>query len=306
MKGLYKMINDFKKKFVDEINGNSQEYKLNKSEFGHYYVLPMPSNYELSEFYKDKYFNNEVKVDSKGMDIGSKDIKERFHYDRQYLEITTFLENNFTNKNIKILDVGCGTGKLLEYLYDVGYKNLKGTEYDSNLNNENINIFNGSFLDFNSNEKFDFISFNNVLEHVINPLKFIKKAKNLLTDNGFIRIQVPNDLTYPQFKALKDKVNPNFYFFCPPEHLHYFDFESLENMLNSCDFKVVKKMTSWAMDIFILMGLDYSSEASLGKVCHNYRLNLEYNLGEEFLLKYYSKMAEIGLGRVVIEYAKKT
>lgn len=305
MKDLYKMVDNFKDKFVQLVNENLDEYKLKKSEFGHYYILPIPSNEELAEFYKNKYFNDELKIDSKGMDIGSKDIKERFHYDRQYNEIISFFESNFENKDINILDVGCGTGKLLEYLYTNGYSNLQGTEYDSSLNNQNIKVFNGDFLDFEINDKFDFILFNNVLEHVIEPVKFIKKAYSLLKKNGYIRVQVPNDFSYSQYKALKDIVNPNYYFFSPPEHLHYFDFDSMENMLVSNDFKVTKKMTNWSMDMFLLMGIDYSKEPLLGKVCHNYRVDFEYNMGEEFLLQYYSKMAEIGQGRVVIEYAKK-
>jgi SAM-dependent methyltransferase len=305
MKSLLAMNKYYQDELVELINKSAEKYKLKKSEYGHFFVSPMPTIKELSEFYTDKYFNNEVIVDSKGMDTGSTKSLERFYHERQYNEIITFLENHFDNKNIDILDVGCGTGKLLDYLYKKGYCNLQGTEYDSSLNNPKINIFNGDFLEFNSDKKYDFISFNNVLEHVIEPIKFIEKAKRLLKDTGFIRVQVPNDFSYTQYKALQDTKKANFYFFNPPEHLHYFNFDSMENCLSQNGFQVIKKMTNWSMDMFILMGLDYSQDKSFGKICHNYRVNLEYSLGEEFLLEYYEKMANMGIGRIVIEYAKK-
>jgi hypothetical protein len=53
------------------------------------------------------------------------------------------------------------------------------------------------------------------------------------------------------------------------------------------------------------MGLDYSKNPGLGKLCHKYRMRLEYKLKNEFLLKFYKSLAEIGIGRVVVEYGKK-
>jgi hypothetical protein len=54
------------------------------------------------------------------------------------------------------------------------------------------------------------------------------------------------------------------------------------------------------------MGLDYSEKPSLGRLCHDYRMNFEYKMKQNFLELFYGKMAELGIGRVVIEYARKT
>lgn len=299
------MNKDFRRKLVEQINEQNKKYKLVKSEYGHYYINPMPTEKELQRVYAEKYFSSAVEVSSKGMDVGLQDEKERFHYDRQYAETVEFAESNFSDKSIRILDVGCGMGGLLKYLKAHGYYNLYGTEIDASQTIKDVEIFKGHFLEFDPDNSFDFIVFNNVLEHVRNPEIFLQKAHKLLNDGGCVRIQVPNDLSYTQYKSIEGKKNENYYFFCPPEHLHYFDFESLKNMLKKTGFKIVKRMTNWPMDLFILMGIDYSEDPKMGKLCHNYRLNFEYKMQYKFLLDFYEKMAQLEIGRVVIEYAKK-
>lgn len=299
------MNNGLKKALVKKINSSSKKYKLVRSKYGHYYVTPVPTASELSEFYEKKYFKDRSLVSSKGMDTGSRDKVERFHYDRQYDETLSFIKQNFKRKDIKILDVGCGMGGFLKYLQGRGFKNLYGTEIDPSFNKCNISIFNGDFLDFDTAERFDFIIFNNVLEHVKSPEALLRKAYAILNNKGFIRVQVPNDLSYTQYKAVSYMKRPNFYFFSPPEHLHYFDFDSMEKMLEANNFKIVKKSTNWPMDIFILMGIDYSKDPAAGRICHNYRTNFEYKMGRDFLATFYAEMAKLGIGRVVIEYAKK-
>lgn len=293
----------YREQTIEKINAQSPHYKLVKSQYEHYTVEPMPSESELVKFYTSRYFRDSTAIANKGMDIGDKDPKERFHHDRQYSEIDTFLKKTFASKDIAILDVGCGTGHLLTFLKHQGYNDLSGTEYDCAFSLEGIKIFNGGFLSFETEKKYDMIMFNNVLEHVINPEAFINKAYTILKPNGYIRVQVPNDLSYPQLKATEQ--SSNYYFFCPPEHLHYFTFKSMQNFLHAHRFQVTDQMTTWSMDLFVLMGLDYSKDPVLGKQCHRQRVNMEYALGEEYLLQMYKQLATIGLGRVVIEYAKK-
>ncbi|MDD5774018.1 MAG: class I SAM-dependent methyltransferase [bacterium] len=299
------MNKNFKVELVKKINSSNKKYRLIRAKYGYYHISPTPTASELSKLYEKEYFKDLSVVSSKGMDIGGLKEIERFHFDRQYEEILSFIKRNFKQKNIKILDVGCGTGMLLKYLYKKGIKGLSGTEIDPSQSTDKIPIFNGDFLNFKTQERFDFILFNNILEHVINPQEFLKKARNILKDSGYIRVQVPNDLSYTQHKAVSSLGKGKFYFFCPPEHINYFDFASMEKMLRANHFNVVEKTTNWPMDIFILMGIDYPKDPKLGKLCHGYRMNFEYNTGKEFLTTFYQEIAKQGIGRVVIQYAKK-
>jgi 2-polyprenyl-3-methyl-5-hydroxy-6-metoxy-1,4-benzoquinol methylase len=299
------MTKDYKGFLVNGILSKKSKYFLKKSKYGHFYIHPMPSQKRLTNFYREDYLKDAFKVAAKGMDIGNKDKLERFHYDRQYAEIEKFAKETFNRKDIKILDVGSGMGGVLDYFKKRGFTNLYGIEPGALKKRHGIKIFNSEFLDFETEELFDFILFKNVLEHVRNPVRFLKKAHRLLKKNGFIRVQVPNDFSYTQYRAVCSMKKKKYYFFNPPEHLHYFDFNSMAKMLQGCGFMVTKKTTDWSMDIFMLMGLDYANDQSIGRLCHQYRINFEYWAGADFLTHFYEKMAEAQIGRCVIEYAKK-
>ncbi|OYU94265.1 MAG: methyltransferase type 12 [Bacteroidetes bacterium B1(2017)] len=111
-----------------------------------------------------------------------------------------------TNKNAKILDIGCGYGQFLNTLKEQGYTNITGID----ISNESINECKTKGLnaiqiedirDFSKGvtEKFDFITMSHVLEHIdkdkiIDTLYHIKK--NLLVEGGEFILMVPNAQSY--------------------------------------------------------------------------------------------------------------
>lgn len=108
------------------------------------------------------------------------------------------LFNNFFNADekentIKILEPGCGPGRLLKVLANI--PNLEPTGIDIRkdivriarnvLNNEKVNIIHGDFLKYDFEKtKYDYILFSHYLHLQNNADKHIKKAKSLLKDNG--------------------------------------------------------------------------------------------------------------------------
>lgn len=299
------MKTDYKKILVDWINRDAKDYQLTESGYGFFSVDPMPSDRFLKEFYQQKYFEDLSAVASKGMDTGLKDTLERFHHDRQYDEIISCIQKQCPKKNPSILDVGCGTGKLLTHLKAKGFTRLLGTEFKDQINIKGIKVFTGSFTDFKPGTTFDVIIMNNVLEHVIRPEQFMQKAWDLLEPGGLIRVQVPNDLSFAQYRIIK-KMNPRkFYFFQPPEHLHYFDFSSLGNLFGAFGLEVCQKMTVFPMEMFLAMGMDYADLPEAGRQCHQHRIQFEHAMGQSFLNAYYEKLADLSFGRVAILYGKK-
>ena len=119
-----------------------------------------------------------------------------------------YLAQYFTeaDKNLNILDIGCGLGQLLNYLKEKGFKNLTGID----INDESILACKKSGLSVekvtdireyaaNSTKKFDRIVMSHVLEHIdkesiIDTLIHIKKY--LLAEGGIFLLMVPNAQSY--------------------------------------------------------------------------------------------------------------
>lgn len=101
-----------------------------------------------------------------------------------------------------MLDIGCGVGLLTKalachFIKVVGIdgsliKIERARKYNSL---PHIHYIHKNFNYFTSNEKFDFIVASNVLEHVDEPISFLKKTKRLLESSGHLVITVPNALS---------------------------------------------------------------------------------------------------------------
>lgn len=89
------------------------------------------------------------------------------------------------HKKSKILDIGCGYGRILDYLYNLGYTDLVGLDISSNLIQRakkkvaNAKYIISSIEDYFPDCKFDFIIICGVLEYISSDKnirrKFISK-----------------------------------------------------------------------------------------------------------------------------------
>lgn len=98
----------------------------------------------------------------------------------------------------KILDIGCGGGKLVRYLRAKGLE-AYGLEpshalFDTFLKNEPF-FFKGDVQDFiikNPGTKFDVIIASDVLEHIPEPVPFMQQLAAMLTSGGILFISTPD------------------------------------------------------------------------------------------------------------------
>ena len=109
--------------------------------------------------------------------------------------------NNRNIRNLKILDVGCGGGIICEPLARLGAKvtgidfapnNIIAAKIHSKKNKLKINYINKDIEKSELDEKFDIILMFEVLEHLDNWKKTIKKIKKNLNKNGLIIISTIN------------------------------------------------------------------------------------------------------------------
>ncbi|MEO7675134.1 MAG: class I SAM-dependent methyltransferase, partial [Verrucomicrobiota bacterium] len=128
-----------------------------------------------------------------------------------------------------VLDVGCSTGAFLYQLKNRFPNFYRGTGTDISQSaleyarSRGVEIVAGSFLDFQFGEqRFDAITFWAVMEHLLEPRKFLEKAASLLQRGGHCFILVPN------LNSLAVRILGAKYRYLLPEHVNYFTAQSLE------------------------------------------------------------------------------
>ncbi|OFY63556.1 MAG: hypothetical protein A2V64_05840 [Bacteroidetes bacterium RBG_13_43_22] len=104
----------------------------------------------------------------------------------------------------KILEIGSGLGYLTYSLIDAGY-NVTGMDVSQTAVNQAINSYGDYYIcedlfEYSrlAPESFDIVILTEVVEHVNNPLKFIKLIFRLLKPGGRTIITTPNKSFYPQ------------------------------------------------------------------------------------------------------------
>ena len=111
--------------------------------------------------------------------------------------LTKLQKKYFYNKNLHILDIGCGNGYLLENLSREGYTNLYGIDLELSqikLNSKvKYSILNSSQL-YKIKQKFDVIMCFHVLEHLETKdlSKTMEQIVSSLNNNGVLIVAVPN------------------------------------------------------------------------------------------------------------------
>lgn len=122
------------------------------------------------------------------------------HFSQNIILQDKIVENLPENIDSRIIDLGCGYGTFLNALKSRGYKNLYGIEIGEEqknfLNSKGLKVFQKDIINFlkEENEKYDFISLFDVLEHFTKNeiAEIIPMLKNKLNSQGKLIIRVPN------------------------------------------------------------------------------------------------------------------
>lgn len=196
------------------------------------YTYPFPSDALLRDIYSGEYWTREKATQKQGT-IG--DLVNWFNEIRLAATVKPLLQR--LPYGASILEVGCGSGQLAKYLKRKGY-GVEVTDISNEILEEirkESGIFGycGSLEEISFPHQFDGIVFNNVLEHLPNPLSAMEKAYHLLTPQGLIFIEVPN-IAGLQFRLLRG----SWYHLAIPAHLFHFSFPSLQKLARKASLEI--------------------------------------------------------------------
>ena len=172
---------------------------------------PIPTEQQVEQYYATEYRQDYKQV-------FEPKLKHIYRAGNLALDRLGFLTKNNVASG-KLLDVGAGGG---EFTYvssqlgfdstgiepNIGYSNYAKDQYHANVKT-------GQLADVDG--KFDVITMFHVMEHIPDPIKTFKKLYDLLNEDGFLFIEVPNIESFSQ--------SPGNTFF--KAHIHYFSAATL-------------------------------------------------------------------------------
>ena len=152
----------------------------------HGFLNPQPEWEDIEHYYDDSYgaYDTSHGSTEEDTDVVAKALKEG-----------QFRHLKLPIKGKKILDVGTGGGFFLRICSSLGAQ-VQGVEPSAVaaeiVREQGIEVFHGMLDDFDSEERFDIITANQVLEHTSDPVTTLAKMRSLLAEGGKIWIAVPN------------------------------------------------------------------------------------------------------------------
>lgn len=114
------------------------------------------------------------------------------------------LEEIIPQKEIKILDIGCGSGYIRKIFFELKYKvDYTGVDVKKHSDFEKYNqytvvskLIESKIEDFQTEEKFDLVFSLCALEHIENDKLVVAKSNELLKDNGIGIYFVPSKYSF--------------------------------------------------------------------------------------------------------------
>jgi len=286
---------------------NSQQPKQHP--IGFIEALPKPSEEELAHHYQNMYYQ-----ELKGGYSNIYNVDEL-----AYFSNVASVANRVAEKmglTHTMADFGCGEGYFAKAFLNFGWL-VDCFDYSAfGIRKHNPELL-PNFLKGDSSEaikhlqsidkRFGLINLQNVLEHVLDPIGLLNDLKGVLGHTqSAVRIKVPND--YSDFQTeLVERGSTTNTWFSPPEHLSYFNKESLVGLLHHCGYRIHSLQADFPIEIFLANPhSNYWRNRDLGKGAHSTRVFVENFLIQKNLDDYinYSEAAgKLGFGRELIAYA---
>jgi len=198
------------------------------------FTNPRPQDESLGKYYESQEY---LSHDTKNSGIIGKlyQFLRKINIRRKYNIVSELIGTG------KILDIGCGTGELLNYFQKQKWECL-GVEPNAIARNfskthYHLKVEEEQSLQNLQPSSFDIISMWHVLEHVSDINKRIDEVKRLLKNEGNLIIALPNlsswdAVLYKDYWAGLDV----------PRHLYHFSPEAFSNLAKRHDLQIIKTL----------------------------------------------------------------
>lgn len=209
------------------------------SQCGLGYVNPRPSLEEMKNYYQKEYY---VKRFDRVEGITKNNLSILFrlynyywrrfsrYYPDRVLKTEKRICNLYAKSKGKLLDIGCANGDFLKVMEEDGFE-VYGLEFsDHFINKYGFDIFEGNLLEASySDNSYNLITMWAVLEHVYDPMGYLKEISKILRPGGIVIFLVPNLKSIPFGVCHNDDI---------PRHLYVFSPQTVKRMLKMSNLKL--------------------------------------------------------------------
>lgn len=288
------------------------DLRLKKHALGYWEVENKPTTGELQKYYAEKYYQEgkgsyELAYSQEELTYFNAKLEQRFAVLQRHLQPV--------EGKSRMLDVGCGEGYALAYFLKQGWS-VKGIDFSSaGVASKNPHcldtlvtgdIFALLNAEIAASKTYDVLWLQNVLEHVLDPLDLLNSLRPLVEPGGMTVITVPNDCSITQRAALAGEHIDHAFWVAPPDHLTYFDTQSLANTASQTGWQCVEMLGDFPIDWFLFHpGSNYVRDRSVGKAAHKARVQIENLINEQPIddvIQFWSSAAKLGLGRDITAF----
>jgi SAM-dependent methyltransferase len=149
--------------------------------------------------------------------------------------LRTFLASNPRGaRGASIVDVGCGTGGMLEQLAPLGFARLEGVDpytEERTLLAGRLHIHRGEVEDLSG--PFDYVMLNHSIEHVSDPFRLLARIHERLAPGGSVLVRTPmaDSYAFREYGSLWYQIDP-------PRHIVVHTLQSMRTLANRSGFQI--------------------------------------------------------------------
>lgn len=287
--------------------------KLVKNEQGYYQLREKPTREILENTYTNQCYQEHFGSYAKEYSPEEK----RFFYN-QAKKKEYIIKQYIKKDKYSLLDICCGEGFLLNYLFQMGQEDIHGIDLSGyGVREQNPQIYHlverGDcyiILDqlYDKGAFYDVINIDLALCSLYDPKLFIDKCRRIMSDTSIFIVKESNQYSdYRKYLCKKGIVSDDAWI--TPHITNYFDKESLKELFEDNGYKCVGIWGDSFIDLNLLnRQTNYYENKQCGKDCHMAEMELEEMVVSSSIDKWMevcSLMAELGFGRCVVEVFRK-
>ena len=178
------------------------------------------------------------------------------------------------DKNILILDIGCGSGGMLYEFKIQGYQNTLGIDMDSSCvtygrnKGMNLSCVSSRDLSWTESHQYDLVILSHVFEHFLDIKSELEVISYLLKPGGYLFISTPGRFGYERYRGVYNIFDGSVFRF---GHTYGFSLEILSDIMAVNGFELVRGNQE-IMALFQYTGVSVPIQGN----CDHYEQSLDY------------------------------